>query len=47
MLEKGSMYLVCNGNLLFHASVPMNEDATFKEVVINGKSYKGKNTWIM
>ena len=42
MLEKGSMYLVCNGNLLFHASVPMNEDATFKEVVINGKSYKGK-----
>ncbi|MDR1003657.1 MAG: fructose-1,6-bisphosphatase, partial [Prevotellaceae bacterium] len=38
----GSMYLVCNGNLLFHASMPMNEDGTFKQVGIGGHTYAGK-----
>ena len=38
----GSMYQVCNSNLLFHASVPMNPDGTFKEVSILGKTYKGR-----
>lgn len=41
MLDKGSLYLVCNGNLLFHASVPMTKDGVFKEVDIAGKKYKG------
>lgn len=41
MLQHGSMYLVCNSNLLFHASVPLNADGTLKEVTINGKKYKG------
>ncbi|SEF64436.1 fructose-1,6-bisphosphatase-3 [Parabacteroides chinchillae] len=38
----GSMYQVCNSNLLFHASVPLNEDGTLKEVRVDGKIYKGK-----
>lgn len=39
----GCMYNVCNGNLLFHASVPMNPDGTLKEVDVMGKKYKGKD----
>lgn len=38
----GGMYLVSNANLLYHASVPLNEDGSFKEVTIGSKSYKGK-----
>lgn len=39
----GGMYLVCNSNLLYHASVPLNEDGSFKHVNICGKEYWGKN----
>ena len=38
----GCMYNVCNSNLLFHASLPMNPDGTLKEVEILGKKYKGR-----
>ncbi len=37
----GSMYLVCNSNLLYHASVPLNEDGSFKRVRIGKKEYWG------
>ncbi len=37
----GCMYSVCNSNLLYHASVPLNEDGTLKEVEVLGKKYKG------
>lgn len=39
----GGMYLVCNSNLLFHASVPLNEDGSFKHINICGKEYWGKS----
>ena len=42
LLEKGSMYLVYNGNLLFHASIPMNADGTLKEVYLHDGYYKGR-----
>lgn len=42
-LNHGSLYLVRNSNLLFHGSVPMNPDGSFKEMMIQGKSYSGKN----
>ena len=42
LYANGSMYLVCNDNLLFHASIPLNDDGTFKSVAIKGKSYSGK-----
>jgi fructose-1,6-bisphosphatase-3 len=42
LFTNGGMYTVCNSNLIFHASIPMNEDCTFKEVNINGKTYCGR-----
>lgn len=38
----GSMYQVCNSNLLFHASIPMNADGSFKQVRILDREYAGK-----
>lgn len=38
----GSLYSVCNSNLLYHASIPLNEDGTLKDVEVNGKPYHGK-----
>ena len=38
----GSMYLVCNKNLLFHASLPLNKDGCFKKVRIQDEEYSGK-----
>ena len=40
--SKGSLYLVRNSNLLYHGSVPMNSDGTFKNVRIQGIDYSGK-----
>lgn len=42
MLDKGSMYLVYNGNLLYHASVPMNDDGSFREVELMDERVSGK-----
>lgn len=43
LLDNGSMYLVYNGNLLFHASVPMNPDGTLKEIYLYDGLYKGRS----
>ena len=42
LLDKGGLYKVYNGNLLFHGSIPLNEDGSFKEVEIYGETYQGK-----
>lgn len=42
LFRNGSLYKICNSNLLFHASVPMNSDGSLKQVKVNGKYYKGK-----
>lgn len=42
LFRYGCMYTVTNSNLLFHASVPLNADGTLKEVLIQGKIYKGR-----
>ena len=42
LLDKGGLYKTYNGNLLFHGSIPLNEDGSFKEVQIYGETYKGK-----
>ena len=42
ILSHGCMYNICNSNLLFHASVPLNDDGTLKQVTILGKAYQGK-----
>ena len=41
-IERGSMYLIVNNNLLYHALVPMNEDGTFKDVELGGMARHGK-----
>ncbi|MGN0594475.1 MAG: fructose-1,6-bisphosphatase [Hominimerdicola sp.] len=43
LFSKGSMYKVCNGNLLFHGCIPMDEKGELQEVTINGKKFKGKD----
>lgn len=42
LLSHGSMYGVYNSNLLFHAAIPLNDDGTFREVVVAGKAVKGR-----
>lgn len=42
LYERGSAYLVQNGNVLFHACVPMNEDGTFHPVNHQGQMLTGK-----
>lgn len=42
LYSKGSFYLVMNNNLMFHASIPMNEDGSFRSVRIGNKYYAGK-----
>ena len=42
LFRNGCIYSVVNGNLLFHASMPLNEDGTLKDVMIQGESYHGK-----
>ena len=44
LLSHGSMFAIHNSNLLFHASCPLNDDGTLKEVEIYpGKRYGGKD----
>jgi len=42
ILSHGCMYNICNQNLLFHASIPLNADGTLKEVEILGNKYAGR-----
>lgn len=42
ILSHGSMYRITNGNLLFHASIPLNADGTLKVVNIAGEDLKGR-----
>ena len=42
LYDNGSLYLKYNNNLLFHASIPMDENGDFMDVKIDNKSYKGK-----
>lgn len=43
LYKKGGVYTCHNGNLLFHACVPLNEDGSFKEIIFDGTKYAGKN----
>lgn len=42
LLNKGSLYKVYNGNLLYHGCMPLNPDGSFREVQVYDKVYKGK-----
>ena len=42
LYQHGSLYLVRNGFLLYHAAIPLNEDGSFMEVDVCGERVKGK-----
>ena len=42
ILSHGCLYTICNSNLLYHASVPLNDDGSLKDVEILGQKYQGK-----
>ncbi len=42
LYAKGSMYLVYNGNLLYHGCIALNEDGTFVELQLKDLNVSGK-----
>lgn len=42
LMNKGSIYLCYNGNLMFHGCIPLDKNGDFLEESFYGKSYKGK-----
>ncbi|MBO7408478.1 MAG: fructose-1,6-bisphosphatase [Paludibacteraceae bacterium] len=42
LYQHGSLFLVRNGFLLYHAAIPLNEDGTFTEVDVCGQRVSGK-----
>lgn len=42
LLSKGSMYKICNGNLMFHGCIPMDEQGDFESVETEGGTFSGK-----
>ena len=42
LYEHGSLYLVRNGFLLYHAAIPLNEDGSFSEADVCGERVNGK-----
>ncbi len=42
LYAKGSLYKICNGNLLYHGAVPMTPDGRFAAERFEGRAYAGK-----
>ena len=42
LYEKGGMYRICNGNLLYHGCLPMTETGALASVCFNWKTYSGR-----
>ncbi|SDK21008.1 fructose-1,6-bisphosphatase [Sediminibacillus albus] len=42
LMKKGSLYLKYNGNLLIHGCIPLDEEGNMESMVVEGKSYKGR-----
>lgn len=42
ILSRGSMYKITNGNLLFHASIPLNADGSLKSVRVGNECLAGR-----
>lgn len=43
ILSRGSMYRITGGNLLFHASIPLNADGSLKRVKIKDEEFSGRD----
>lgn len=42
LYEKGEMYLVFNGNLLYHGCIPLNRLGAFDSMTLDGRAYEGR-----
>lgn len=42
LYQKGSLYTRCNGNLLFHGCVPLEEDGSLRTICYGGRAYRGR-----
>ena len=43
LYKKGGVYTRHNGNLLFHANVPLTSSGDFRQISFEGKTFSGKN----
>lgn len=43
LFSKGSIYLIHDGNLLYHGCIAMEEDGSFRSFNVDGQSFAGKN----
>ena len=43
MFTRGGMYKICNGNVLYHGCIPMNEDGSFRKVYTPDGDASGKD----
>ncbi len=42
LFSHGCMFNICNSNLMYHASIPINEDQTMREVQVGEHKYSGR-----
>ena len=42
LYANGSMYKICNHNLLYHGCIPMDENGEFLKITMNDGTYQGK-----
>ena len=42
LISKGSLYQIYNNSLLYHGSIPLNEDGTFRDVQVGNSYFSGK-----
>lgn len=42
LYSHGSLFLVRNNCLMYHAAIPLNDDGSFKDVEVDGEVFKGK-----
>lgn len=42
LYSKGSIYLIHDGNLLYHGCIAMNDDGSFRSFNVDGQSFAGK-----
>ncbi|MCC8119997.1 MAG: fructose-1,6-bisphosphatase [Bacteroidales bacterium] len=42
LFSHGCMFNICNSNLMYHASIPINEDLTMRKVLVGNQMYSGR-----
>lgn len=42
LYDKGGIYKIYNGNLLYHGCIPLDDDGNFKRIKLSGRPYWGK-----